>query len=120
MTTQTETTHVIDARGKRLGRVASEAASVLLGKKSVAFTRNLQFPVQVKIEHVSELFLPEKKRLQKTYSRYTGYPGGLRQPSMNQTITKKGHVEVVRLAVYGMLPNNKLRTGRMKRLTIHA
>ncbi len=120
MTTPTETIHIIDARGKRLGRVASEAAAVLLGKKTVTFTRHLQSPVKVTIEHVSELFLPEKKRQQKTYSRYTGYPGGLRQPSMNQVITKKGHVEVVRLAVYGMLPNNKLRAGRMKRLTIHA
>lgn len=120
MTTQKETTHIIDARGKRLGRVATEAASVLLGKKSTGFTRNQQIPVQVKIEHVSELFLPEKKRQQKTYSRYTGYPGGLRQPSMNQVISKKGHVEIMRLAVYGMLPNNKLRAGRMKRLTIHA
>lgn len=113
-----DTTYTIDARGKRLGRVATEAASVLLGKKSTAFTRHQLTLVQVKIEHVTDLFLPEKKRLEKTYTRYTGYPGGLRKATMNQTIAKKGHIEIVRKAVYGMLPNNKLRNGRMKRLII--
>lgn len=108
----------IDAAGKSLGRVASEAASILLGKKSANYVQNEVLPVEVKIENASQLRLTEKRIAMKDYTHYTGYPGGLRTTSMQIMIEKKGVAEVLRKAVDGMIPRNKLRKERMKRLTI--
>jgi len=110
--------YTIDAAGGHLGRVASEAASVLLGKKSANFVKNEVLPVEVVIVNAAKLELPEKRIAGKEYTRYTGYPGGLRTTSMTQLIEKKGVSEVLRKAVDGMIPRNKLRKERMKRLTI--
>ena len=111
-------TYTVDAQGRSLGRVASEAASALLGKKSVHFVKNLVLPTQVSVINVGKLSLPEKRVAGKTYVRYTGYPGGLRETSMAMLIEKKGIEEAMRKAVDGMLPRNKLRNDRMKRLSI--
>jgi large subunit ribosomal protein L13 len=108
----------IDASGRPLGRVASEAAMYLLGKKSVAFVKNEIAPVRVTITNVSKISISEKKMKEKSYLSYTGYPGGLNSLTMTQLISKKGLKEVVEKAVDGMLPRNKLRKERMKRLTI--
>ena len=108
----------IDASGKKLGRVASEAASYLLGKNQVSFVKNKIVGSVVEIVNVSKADINEKKLLQKRYARYTGYPGGLRTPSMKNVIDKKGYVEIFTLAVYGMLPTNKLRPKLMKNLTV--
>ncbi|HQU07818.1 MAG TPA: uL13 family ribosomal protein [Candidatus Paceibacterota bacterium] len=110
--------HVIDASGRTLGRVASEAASVLLGKKSVHFVKYRVLPVRVTIENAKKLWLPERRIKGKDYTHYTGYPGGLRHTSMSDMLEKKGVAEVLHKAVDGMLPRNKLRNERMKRLTI--
>jgi len=64
--------HTIDATGKRLGRVASEAAALLLGKDRTDAVRHMPAPVQVTIEHASKLLLTEKKREQKNYQFYSG------------------------------------------------
>ena len=111
-------TYTVDAQGRSLGRVASEAASALLGKKAVHFVKNLVLPTQVSVINVGKLSLPEKRVAGKTYVRYTGYPGGLRETSMAMLIEKKGIEEAMRKAVDGMLPRNKLRNDRMKRLSI--
>ena len=110
--------YTVDAQGRSLGRVASEAASALLGKKSAHFVKNLVLPVDVTIINTSKLSLPERRVAGKTYVHYTGYPGGLRETSMAMLIDKKGIEEAMRKAVDGMLPRNKLRRDRMKRLTI--
>lgn len=110
--------YVIDASGRTLGRVASEAASVLLGKKSVDFVKYKILPVRVTIENAKKLWLSERRISGKEYTHYTGYPGGLRKVSMAQVIERKGVSEVIRKAVDGMIPRNKLRNERMKRLTI--
>ncbi|MDR3546955.1 MAG: 50S ribosomal protein L13 [Candidatus Pacebacteria bacterium] len=112
--------YTVDAKGRTLGRVASEAASALLGKKSAHYVKNLVLPTDVKIINASKLSLPEKRVAGKTYVRYTGYPGGLRETSMGMLIDKKGIEEALRKAVDGMLPRNKLRKDRMKRLSISA
>jgi large subunit ribosomal protein L13 len=117
--TETKIKHTLDARGKRLGRIASEAAALLIGKDSVAYERHVPLPVEVTIEHASEMFVKEKKRLQKKYTHYTGYQGGLRKNSMSQVISKNGYAEILRRAIYGMVPSNKLRSPRMKQLIIH-
>ncbi len=108
----------IDATGKSLGRVASEAAGILLGKKSVNYMQNEVMPVEVKVENVSKLKMTEKRIANKIYLRYTGYPGGLFETPMQMMIEKKGITEVFRKTVDGMIPRNKLRKERMKRLSI--
>ena len=110
--------YTVDAKGRALGRVASEAASALLGKKSAHYVKNFVLPVEVEITNASKLVIAEKKMLQKEYTRYTGYPGGLRTVTLTMLKDKKGIEEVLRKAVDGMIPRNKLRKERMKRLTI--
>jgi large subunit ribosomal protein L13 len=112
------TAYTIDATGKSLGRVASEAASILLGKKSVNYVQNEVLPMEVTIENASKMKMTEKRIAMKEYYSYTGYPGGLRTTSMQMVIDKKGISEVLYTAVDGMIPRNKLRKERMKRLTI--
>ena len=114
------TTYTIDATDRTLGRVASEAAHALLGKRSVHFTKHLTHPITVVIENASKLHLPSRRTKGKVYTRYTGYPGGLREIRMDELIAKKGIEEVVRRTVDGMIPRNKLRTPRMKNLVVKA
>lgn len=110
--------YTVDAAGRTLGRVASEAASALLGKKSVNFVRNFVLPVEVTITNVSKISMSERRIAGKSYVRYTGYPGGLRTTSLAMLKDKKGMEEVIRKTVDGMIPRNKLRKDRMKRLSI--
>lgn len=110
--------YTIDAAGKTLGRVASDAAQALLGKKSPKFVKNKVLPVKVTITNAKKLRLPEKRVAQKTYRRYTGFPGGLREMTLSDLVAKKGISAVITKAVDGMIPRNSLRKERMKRLTI--
>src|SRR3989344_4224913 len=82
--------YTIDATGKRIGRVASEAASLLMGKNISSFVRNA-FPSEVSVEiiNTSKSEIDQKKIRQKTYAKYSGYPGGLRHEKMSDLITKK-------------------------------
>lgn len=111
-------TYTIDATDRTLGRVASEAASALLGKKSVHFAKNQALPVQVTVKNAGKLHLPLRRTQGKIYTRYTGYPGGQREMSMEEMITKKGIGEVIKKTVDGMIPRNKLRAPRMKNLIV--
>ena len=118
---QKQTIVTIDAAGKRLGRVASEAAKVLMGKHTPHFERHRDAnPAQVRIENTRKLLMSDKKRLMETYDRYSGYPGGRKVETRGHLIDRKGYPEIMRLAVFGMLPRNKLRPLRMKRLSIGA
>lgn len=110
--------YTLDAQNKRIGRIATEAAVFLMGKNLPDFKRNTIPEVKVEIKNSSKLLIDQNKRDQKTYSRYSGYPGGLRQPTMEQVIAKKGYSEILKEAVSGMLPKNKLRTKMMNNLTI--
>lgn len=113
-------TITIDATNRTLGRVASEAAHALLGKRSAQYAQNLAMPVHVVVENASKLYIPKRRSAGKVYTRYTGYPGGLREMRMDQMIEKKGIEAVVRKTIDGMIPRNKLRTPRMKNLTVKA
>jgi len=110
--------YAIDASGQSLGRVASEAASVLLGKRSAQFMKNVVLPVEVTIENADKLLMTEKRIKGKEYTRYTGFPGGLRITPLARLIENKGMRAALEKAVDGMIPRNKLRKERMKRLTI--
>lgn len=113
-------TYTIDATNRTLGRVASEAAHALLGKRSAHFVKHQALPVKVVIENAAKLHLPGRRVAGKVYTHYTGYPGGLREIGMAEVLEKKGIEEVVRKTVDGMIPRNKLRAPRMKNLTIKA
>ena len=110
--------YTIDASGQSLGRVASAAASILLGKASASYVQNQILPVEVTITNAGKLKMTEKRIAGKEYTHYTGYPGGLRFTSLSMLIEKRGVAEALRKAVDGMIPRNKLRKERMKRLTI--
>lgn len=114
------TTYTIDATDRTLGRVCSEAAHALLGKRSVHFAKNQALPVTVVIENASKLHLPTRRTQGKVYTHYTGYPGGLREMRMDVMIDKKGIADVVKKTVDGMIPRNRLRTPRMKNLVVNA
>jgi|SRR3989338_7843129 len=113
------TTHVIDATDRTLGRVASEAAHALLGKRSVHFAKNQALPIKVIINNADKMYLPSRRTKGKVYTRYTGYPGGLYSTSMEEMIAKKGIASVVKKTVDGMIPRNKLRVPRMKNLIVN-
>ena len=113
------TEYTIDAAGKTLGRVASEAAKALMGKTSPQYTPNKRSDVRVSITNASKLYIRERKRLQKTYTTYSGYPGGLRKERYEELASRKGPEEPLRLAVLRMLPRNTFRTARMKNLKIN-
>ena len=110
--------HTIDASGKSIGRVATEAAVLLMGKHSADFARNAAAVLKVEITNASKAKISEKKMDSKTYSRYSGYPGGLKTLSLRQVAAQLGFQEVFKDAVYGMLPSNKLRPTMMKNLII--
>ena len=111
--------YTIDAKEKRLGRVASEAAIFLMGKNNSNYARNLVADARVEITGVSMMDFSQKKLKDKIYTHYTGYPSGLRKERAEEVVAKKGYRELMRKAVFGMLPGNKLRSKMMKNLIIH-
>jgi len=111
-------THTIDAAGKTLGRVASEAAKALMGKMRADYTPNKLSVVKVSVTNVGKLYIREKKRTGKIYTTYSGYPGGLKRESLASLNGRKGKGEAVRRAVIRMLPRNTMRTPRMKNLIV--
>lgn len=109
---------LIDASGKKLGRVASLAASTLMGKDTTAFARNI-FPERiVKIQNIARLDLSARRINTLTKVSYSGYPGGIRVRGGQELVEKKGVAHLLSNAVRGMLPKNKLRDRMMKNLVI--
>jgi large subunit ribosomal protein L13 len=112
------TKHVIDAKNKPLGRVATQAAAILMGKNSPSFARNVAPEVEVEIINASKTAINEQKKIKKTYITHSGYPGGQKEEALGLLIARKGMVEVYRRAVEGMLPKNKLQSRMINRLTV--
>lgn len=108
----------IDATDKVLGRTASAAAKFLMGKTSPDYTANKVADVRVYIENASKTKMTEKRKLETLHETYSGQPGGLKQKTNAKIIDSKGWAVLYELAVFGMLPSNKLRPLMMKRLTI--
>ncbi len=108
----------LDATGKKLGRLASQIAILLMGKNKANFTKNELVDTKVIITNASKLDITKKKMKQKEYQRYSGYPGGKKVENMEKVISDKGYTDILEKAVYGMLPGNKLRPLMMKNLTI--
>ena len=108
----------IDATNRAVGRVATEVAVLLMGKNTPEFRKNIVPDVKVTIENASKVKYDPKKLKQKIYQRYSGYPGGRKERTMEEQIAVKGYQGIFEKAVYGMLPSNKLRSILMKKLTV--
>lgn len=108
----------IDAQNKTLGRVASAAAKALLGKHTATFAKNVVAQGEVKIINAGGLKISGDKARQKEYIRYSGYPGGQKSETYAQLAVRRGNREVLRRAVLGMLPKNRLQAKRIKNLVI--
>lgn len=115
--TMTKKEYTIDAKGKRLGKVATEAAHVLLGKDEPDFAKNVVAQVTVKITNVSQLDISEK-RGEEEFQSYSGYPSGRKVETLSHLAGRRGYSEVMRRVVGGMLPKNKLHKLRMHNLEI--
>jgi large subunit ribosomal protein L13 len=111
--------YTFDATDKKLGRFATEIAMALMGKNDPAYLPNAEPKNKAVISNAGKLAIPAKKLKEVKYARYSGYPGGLKMVPMEKVVEKMGYSEVLRKAVYGMLPKNKLRNYMMKNLTIN-
>jgi large subunit ribosomal protein L13 len=108
-------THVIDATNRVLGRLASEIAILLRGKHKPDFTPHKDGGDFVKVKNIDKMKFTGKKMTNKIYYHYSGYPGGLKATPLKE-LFRKNPGEVLRKAVWGMLPKNKLRAQQIKRL----
>ncbi len=110
--------YIIDAKGKKMGRIASEAAHLLMGKNSVNYVRNKAVDVKVSIINCGKADIDLKKKDNKEYITFTGFRGGINTETLSHLIGRKGITEAFHRAIYRMLPANTLRRIMMKNLTI--
>lgn len=110
--------HCIDVKGRVLGNIASTIAQVLMGKDKPYFVRNMDCGDHVVVVNSALVEVTGKKEKTKLYSHFSGYPGGLKQKALWQ-IRKEKPNEIIRHAVFGMLPKNKLRDRLITRLYIY-
>ena len=108
----------IDAKNQKIGRVASQAAEIVMGKNNVNFIKNEVYDVKVEIINASLMDIDSTKMRSKLYQNYSGYPGGRKVRTLENVIERKGPEEVLRIAIKGMLPQNKLKTPRLLNVTI--
>lgn len=117
MKTVERTTHTIDATGKSAGRLATEISTILQGKHRADYVPQWDMGDYVEVENCANMTFTGNKLSDKLYYRHSGHPGGLKQEKMKDVFTNDPG-EVLRRAVLRMLPKNRLRNDRMKRLTI--
>jgi large subunit ribosomal protein L13 len=113
----TGATHTIDAANKRLGRVATEAATVLMGKNKPDYAKHEMSDVIVTIENAGKLDIPERKETE-IYQSFSGHPGGRKTETLEHLRVRLGINEVIKRTVGGMLPNNKHKKRLLKQLII--
>ncbi len=111
--------YVLDAEGKTLSRLASEAASILRGKKKPIYTPHVDTGDYVIVINAEKIEVTGKKRKEKIYKRHTGYPGGLREITFEKLQAKKPE-EIIRHAVKGMMPKGPLGRQMYKKLKVYA
>jgi large subunit ribosomal protein L13 len=110
---------VVDAAGQRLGLLASRIAVVLEGKHKVTYATHIDSGDHVIVLNAAQVDIGRGKAEQKVYSRHSGYPGGLRQETLGHLLQRRPE-EVIRRAVKGMLPRNKLGVQQLRKLKIYA
>jgi large subunit ribosomal protein L13 len=107
--------HSIDAAGRAPGRLATEISHLLQGKHRTDYAPHLDMNITVKVANVKHMRLTGRKLDQKVYRHNTGYPGGLRSVGLKVLMQHKPEVVLMK-AVNKMLPKNRLRNPRMRRL----
>lgn len=110
-------TLTIDASGKILGRLATEVAAILMGKKKPQFVPYLDAGDFVVVTNARKIKVTGKKAKDKVYTSHSGYPGGLRQESFDKVMSKKP-AYIIEHAVKGMLPHNRLGAQILKKLKV--
>lgn len=117
----TELTHnwyIIDAEGKTLGRLATLAATYLLGKHKVQFSPHLDCGDNIVIINASKIHVTGNKLEDKKYYRHSGYPGGIKETSLAELLARNP-ASAVEKAITGMLPKNRLTDDRLRRLKVY-
>jgi large subunit ribosomal protein L13 len=112
-------THTIDATGKRMGRVATEAATVLMGKNEVDYTPHIMSDVVVTINNADALDINEKRDTE-IYQSFSGYPGGRKTETLGHLRNRRGIDAALERTIAGMLPTNKHKKRLLKQLIINA
>jgi len=111
--------YVVDAENRPLGRLATQVAGILRGKHRPEYSPHLDLGDHVVIINAEKVYLSGKKRQQKTYWSFSGYPSGLRHRQLDE-VMRKDPSKIVRHAVRGMLPSNRLGRRLLKKLKIYA
>jgi large subunit ribosomal protein L13 len=111
--------YVVDAESKTLGRLATQIADVLRGKGKPAYTAHVDTGDFVIVVNAEKIHVTGNKLDQKIYYRHSGYPGGLRERTLREQLDRRPE-EVLRKAVKGMLPKNKLAAAQLRKLKIYA
>jgi large subunit ribosomal protein L13 len=110
---------VVDASGKTLGRLATQIADVLRGKRKPEYTPHCDVGDFVIVVNAEKIAVTGKKRDEKLYYRHSGYPGGLRTRTLGDMLERRPE-EVIRKAVKGMLPRNRLARQQLRKLKVYA
>jgi large subunit ribosomal protein L13 len=110
---------VVDAAGKTLGRLASQVANALRGKDKPEYTPHIDVGDFVIVVNAEKISVTGRKREEKLYYRHSGYPGGLRHRTLGEMLERRPE-EVIRLAVKGMLPRNRLGRAQLRKLKVYA
>jgi large subunit ribosomal protein L13 len=111
--------YVLDASQAPIGRVATQAASLLLGKGKPQFTKHIDTGDYVIVINTDKLVATGDKMAKKMYYKHSGFPGGLREATLRDVMAKDSTI-VLTKAIRGMLPVNKLRPARLERLKVYA
>ena len=111
--------YVVDAEGRTLGRLATEIADTLRGKGKPQYTPHVDTGDFVVVVNAEKIAVTGSKRTDKMYYRHSGYPGGLKSRTLNDMLERRPE-EVIRLAVKGMLPKNRLARQQLGKLKIYA
>jgi large subunit ribosomal protein L13 len=110
--------YVVDAEGKTLGRLATQIADMLRGKGKPEYTPHVDTGDFVVVVNAEKIVVTGKKLDDKIYYRHSGYPGGLKSRSLRDELARRP-TEVLRKAVKGMLPRNRLARAQMRKLKIY-
>ena len=111
--------YVVDAEGQNLGRLATRIADTLRGKNKPQFTPHVDTGDFVVVVNAEKITVTGKKLDEKIYYRHSGYPGGLKQRTLREQLDRRP-TEVLRIAVKGMLPKNKLAARQLTKLKVYA
>ena len=111
--------YVVDAAGQTLGRLSTVVADALRGKRKVTYTPNIDTGDFVVIVNAEKIVVTGKKLDEKTYWRHSGYPGGIKGELLKNLLARRPE-EVVRRAVKGMMPHNRLGAAQLRKLKIYA